>query len=65
MIQEGRRQDPQPGQGLNDRRIGGLRYYYAGLHQALFTLPLFVQELTQPPSATAGSTARVPQLRAA
>jgi len=52
-------------QRMADRRIGGLRYYYPGLHQALFTLPLFVHELTQPPSATAGSTARVPQLRAA
>jgi spermidine synthase len=52
-------------QRMNDRRIDGLRYYYPGLHQALFTLPLFVQELTQPPSSTAGSTPRVPQLRAA
>jgi len=52
-------------QRANDRRIGGLRYYYPGLHQALFTLPLFVQELTQPPSSASGSTPRVPQLRAA
>jgi spermidine synthase len=52
-------------QRMNDRGIGGLRYYYPGLHQALFTLPLYVQELTQPPSATAGQTPRVPQLRAA
>jgi spermidine synthase len=52
-------------QRTNDRRIGGLRYYYPGLHQALFTLPLFVQELTQPPSSASGSTPRVPQLRAA
>ena len=52
-------------QRMNDRRIEGLRYYYPGLHQALFTLPLFVQELTQPPSSTAGSAPRVPQLRAA
>jgi spermidine synthase len=52
-------------QRTKDRRIGGLRYYYPGLHQALFTLPLFVQELTQPPSAASGSTPRVPQLRAA
>jgi spermidine synthase len=52
-------------QRASDRRIGGLRYYYPGLHQALFTLPLFVQELTQPPSSASGSTPRVPQLRAA
>ena len=52
-------------QRTKDRRIGGLRYYYPGLHQALFTLPLFVQELTQPPSSASGSTPRVPQLRAA
>ena len=52
-------------QRTSDRRIGGLRYYYPGLHQALFTLPLFVQELTQPPSSASGSTPRVPQLRAA
>jgi spermidine synthase len=53
------------GQRMNDRGIGGLRYYYPGLHQALFTLPLFVQELTQPPSSAAGHIPRVPQLRAA
>ena len=52
-------------QRAGERRIAGLRYYYPGLHQALFTLPLFVQELTQPPSSAAGSTPRVPQLRAA
>ena len=52
-------------QRTSDRRIGGLRYYYPGLHQALFTLPLFVQELTQPPSSASGATPRVPQLRAA
>lgn len=52
-------------QRMNDRRIDGLRYYYPGLHQALFTLPLFVQEMTQPPSSAAGSATRVPQLRAA
>ncbi len=50
-------------QRMNDRRIGGLRYYYPGLQQALFTLPLFVHELTQPPAA--GNTPRVAQLRAA
>jgi len=52
-------------QRMSDRRIAGLRYYYPGLHQALFTLPLFVQELTQPPSSAAGSPPRVSQLRAA
>jgi len=52
-------------QRTNDRRIGGLRYYYPGLHQALFTLPLFVRELTQPPSSASGAAPRVPQLRAA
>jgi spermidine synthase len=52
-------------QRMSDRGIEDLRYYYPGLHQALFTLPLFVQELTQPPSSAAGSTPRVPQLRVA
>ncbi|MGE5161338.1 MAG: polyamine aminopropyltransferase [Betaproteobacteria bacterium] len=52
-------------QRASDRRIGGLRYYYPGLHQALFTLPLFVQELTQPPSSASGNAPRVPQLRVA
>ena len=52
-------------QRMIDRRIDGLRYYYAGLHQALFTLPLFVQEMTLPPSSATGSTPRVQQLRAA
>jgi spermidine synthase len=52
-------------QRMTDRRIDGLRYYYPGLHQALFTLPLFVQEMTQPPSSAAGSAPRLPQLRAA
>jgi spermidine synthase len=31
---------------LMERRIGALKYYNAPLHQALFTLPTFVQELT-------------------
>ena len=52
-------------QRMTDRRIDDLRYYYPGLQQALFTLPLFVQELTQPPSSAAGSAPRLPQLRAA
>ena len=52
-------------QRMSERGIGSLRYYYAGLHQALFTLPLFVQEQTLPPVAAAGAAVRVPQLRAA
>jgi spermidine synthase len=52
-------------QRVGDRRIGALRYYYPGLHQALFTLPLFVLGLTQPPSSAAGSRERTPQLRVA
>jgi spermidine synthase len=52
-------------QRMTDRRIGDLRYYYPGLHPALFTLPLFVQELTQPAGIVAGADVRVPQLRAA
>jgi spermidine synthase len=47
-------------QRLSERRIGGLQYYHAALHPALFTLPLFVQQLVQ-----SASTARVSQLRAA
>ena len=31
---------------LMERHIGALRYYNASLHQALFALPTFVQELT-------------------
>jgi spermidine synthase len=52
-------------QRMKERNIGGLRYYYPGLHQALFTLPLFVQEQVQPPQSAAGGAPRVPQLRAA
>jgi spermidine synthase len=33
-------------QRLRERRIGGLRYYNAEMHGALFTLPTFVRELT-------------------
>jgi spermidine synthase len=47
-------------QRLAERRIGELQYYHAALHPALFTLPLFVQQLVQ-----SASTARVSQLRAA
>jgi spermidine synthase len=48
-------------QRLNDRKIGGLSYYHPTLHAALFTLPLFVQELTHP----AGTGTRRPHLQAA
>jgi len=33
---------------LRERRIGGLRYYNAELHGALFALPTFVKALTDP-----------------
>jgi spermidine synthase len=33
-------------QRLRERKIGGLRYYNADLHPALFSLPTFVRELT-------------------
>jgi len=33
---------------LRERRIGGLRYYNAELHAALFALPTFVKALTDP-----------------
>jgi spermidine synthase len=35
-------------QRLRERRIGALRYYNAEMHAALFTLPTFVRELTDP-----------------
>lgn len=35
-------------QRLRERRIGALRYYNAEMHQALFALPTFVRELTDP-----------------
>jgi len=35
-------------QRLRERRIGALRYYNAELHAALFALPTFVRELTDP-----------------
>jgi spermidine synthase len=35
-------------QRLRDRRIGALRYYNAEMHGALFALPTFVRELTDP-----------------
>jgi spermidine synthase len=36
---------------LRERRIAGLHYYNAELHPALFTLPTFVRELTDPACA--------------
>ncbi len=35
-------------QRLRDRRIGSLRYYNAEMHSAMFVLPTFVRELTDP-----------------
>jgi spermidine synthase len=35
-------------QRLRERRIGALRYYNAEVHGALFALPTFVRELTDP-----------------
>lgn len=35
-------------QRLRERHIGALRYYNAEMHQALFALPTFVRELTDP-----------------
>lgn len=35
-------------QRLRERRIGALRYYNAEMHAALFALPTFVRELTDP-----------------
>jgi spermidine synthase len=35
-------------QRLRERRIGALRYYNADVHGALFALPTFVRELTDP-----------------
>lgn len=38
---------------LRERRIGQLKYYNAELHGALFALPNFVKELTDPPAEPA------------
>jgi spermidine synthase len=38
---------------LRERRIGTLKYYNAELHNALFALPSFVRELTEPAPAPA------------
>jgi spermidine synthase len=35
-------------QRMRERRIGGLRYYNAEMHGAMFVLPTFVRELTDP-----------------
>ena len=50
-------------QRLAERKIGDLRFYHPAMHAALFTLPLFVQDLVGAP-APSGS-ARVAHLRAA
>jgi len=50
-------------QRLAERKIGDLRFYHPAMHAALFTLPLFVQDLAGSP-APSGS-ARVAHLRAA
>jgi spermidine synthase len=41
---------------LLERRIEGLRFYNAELHAALFTLPTFVKELTDPAPVTSLKT---------
>jgi len=51
-------------QRINERRISELRYYHPALHAALFTLPVFVQDLVQP-KPSAKEAARVAQLQAA
>jgi spermidine synthase len=33
---------------MRERRLAGLRYYNAEMHPALFALPTFVRELTDP-----------------
>jgi spermidine synthase len=38
---------------LRERRIGGLKYYNAEVHGALFALPTFVRALTDPPQEPA------------
>jgi spermidine synthase len=50
-------------QRLADRGIDDLRYYNAGLHAALFALPTFVQDLTQPNAQT--QSPRIAHLKAA
>jgi spermidine synthase len=45
-------------QRLRERRVGGLKYYNAELHPALFALPTFVRDLTAAETA-ARPTARL------
>ena len=40
-------------QRMRERKLAGLRVYNAELHHALFTLPTFVRELTDPPAQLA------------
>ena len=40
-------------QRMRERRLGGLKYYNAELHSALFSLPTFVKELTDAPPVAA------------
>jgi spermidine synthase len=40
-------------QRMRERKLAGLRVYNAELHHALFTLPTFVRELTDPPAQPA------------
>jgi spermidine synthase len=49
-------------QRMAERRLGDLRFYHPAMHAALFTLPVFVQELV---GTTAPSGPRVAHLRAA
>jgi len=52
------------GQRISERRVGELRYYHPAMHAALFTLPVFVQDLVQSKTAAA-EPARVAHLQAA
>ena len=51
-------------QRVRERDISGLRYYHAGLHAALFALPLFVRQQVQPQPIPAEAS-RIDQLQAA
>jgi len=46
-------------QRLQQRAIGGLRFYNAELHNALFALPTFVRELTDGPADSARGRTRL------
>jgi len=39
-------------QRMNERKLSGLRFYHPEMHGALFTLPVFVKELTDGPLVT-------------